>query len=314
MNPWWWRIGLGLGAGAATYGLRRLIEPDPDAHQPRPSDDLFPDALTIMGHRGAAAVAPENTMSAFGVAARLGLPFELDVQQCNSGEPVVFHDATIERTTNGNGRIADMSWSLLKTFDAGAKFAPEFAGLRIPSLDTVLATLGREVVINIEIKRPTTDRSLETLATAVVKVIRAHEVTDHVMVSSFEPLILEAVGALEPNIRRGMIIGAGPVKPAPSGPDNPTSRARLLFDSFARRNLRWLERARPDLLMVDHTLVTARYVERTTRLGYRLFAWTVNDVAEAKRLVDAGIDGIITDHPRRLMMALKPPIASGQRP
>ena len=300
MNPWYWRIGLAIGTTAGfAWGLWRRSsahnrsdapndsherdadggsEPEPP-HEPRPTTHLFPDSVTIMGHRGAAAVAPENTMVAFGVAARLELPFELDVRRCQSGELVAVHDATLERTTSGRGRVAETPWSTIRTLDAGSRFNPEYAGQRVPALDTVLATLGGEVVINIELK---TDAStdapqLKTIARSLVKLLDAHDVVEQVMVSAFDPRMLDEVRLADERVIRGLIVSG----------DGPTpKRAKL--------------RPEPDLLMVEHSLLTPSYIENAKAAGYRLFAWTINDGEEAKRLVEAGVDGLITDDPRRL--------------
>ncbi|MEL7370843.1 MAG: glycerophosphodiester phosphodiesterase family protein, partial [Myxococcota bacterium] len=279
MNPWYWRLGLAataVGAGAAAFGWRRINQAD-RTPEPRSSDDLFPAPLTIMGHRGAAAVAPENTMVAFGAVSRLGLPFELDVQPCLGGQLVVMHDATLDRTTSGRGSVAQTSWADIKKLDAGAHFGDAFAGHRVPALDTVLATLGGEVVINIEVKPPSATASTAErrgLAAAVAALIEAHDVEKKVMVSSFDPLLLEALRKINGGIRRGLIIG--------------TDEGRSVYDQVALRQL-WLPLAsQPDLLMLEKSLATAKVVQRLKSTGYRVFAWTVNDRAEGQRLVGAG--------------------------
>ncbi len=290
MNPWWWRVGVAaVGAGAATVGLRRWTRRLP-AYRPRATADLFPEPTTIMGHRGAAAVAPENTLSGFGVAARLGLPFELDVRQCATGEVVVLHDETLERTTNGRGRISETPWSAVRTLDAGGDFAPAFMGQRVPSLDTVLATFGTQVVINVEIKHPGPGGNVAPLVSAVVELVQAHEAVDKVVISAAEPATLAAVRAADGRIRRAQIIGP-PVD-------------RSLYAQITSRPPWFSLQAMPDMLMIERSLVTSRYIARLKRLGFRVFAWTVNREDDARRLIAAGVDGLITDDPRRLKRVL----------
>ena len=290
MNPWWWRIGVAVGAGAATLGLRQLRGPRGLAPAPRSSADLFPASTTVMGHRGAAAVAPENTMSGFGVAARLGVPFELDVRQCATGEVVALHDETLDRTTDGRGPITETPWPAVRALDAGQHFAPAFAGQRVPALDTVLATLGGQVVINVELKSPGSGHSIGPLVDAVIALLQAHEVTDRVMISASDPAMLAAVRAADARIRRGHILAPRP----------PAS----FFERLGSRMTAVSPDA--DLVMLERSLATAGTVSKLKKLGYRVFAWTVNREDDAHRLVAAGVDGLITDDPRRLLRVLAP--------
>ena len=290
MNPWWWRIGVAVGAGAATLGLRQLAGPRGARPEPRPSADLFPDSPTVMGHRGAAAVAPENTMSGFGIAARLGVPFELDARLCATGEVVALHDEMLDRTTDGRGPIAETPWPAVRALDAGQHFAPAFVGQRVPALDTVLATLGGQVVINIELKAPAAERSAEPLIDAVVGLVQAHEVVDRVMISAFDPALLAGVRRADDRIRRGHIL-------APRAPSSLVERLGSRLPPIAPDG---------DLVMLERSLATPGAVTRLKRLGYRVFAWTVNREDDARRLVAAGVDGVITDDPRRLMRVLGP--------
>ena len=280
MNPWLWRLGLVAGAGAASFGLRQLYARTRTAvHRPRSCDHLFGATLTIMGHRGAAAVAPENTMVAFGVAGRLGVPFETDVRLCGTGEPVVIHDATLNRTTDGGGLVVETPWSTIRSLDAGAHFGSTFAGARVPLLDTVLATFGGEVPINLELKTSRVEGAAARLVEAVVELLHAHELVERVIVTSFDPLVLKAVREVDDRIVRGQILAP----PSSSG-----------FEEISQ----------PDMLMIHHELATSPYVSRMKSAGYRVFVWTVNDEHLARRLVAVGVDGLITDDPARLRRAL----------
>jgi len=260
-------------------------------HDPRPTDDLF-DPFTVQGHRGAAGLAPENTMAAFGVAAALGVGFELDTQLSADGVLVVFHDDELDRLTPASGPVASRTATELAQLDAGVHFGPGFEGERIPTLAAVLEAFADDVVINVEIKAGR-DTDVDALAAAVIEVLEQKGLEQRVLVTSFSPFVLEAVRKRNPAIRRGQIYsdfrGASSL--------SPIQRSLL-------RNLAFNRRARPDVLSVNHRMVDGRYVERMHRRGYRIFAWTVNDADRMRTLVDLGVDGIITDRPDLLLDVL----------
>ena len=257
-------------------------------HRPRPTDHLFPAAFTPMGHRGAAGLAPENTMAAFHEAAELGVPFELDVRFAAGGDLIVFHDDDLQRLAGVPGRPDQRTLADLKQLDVSQRADVHHRRERIPTLDEVLQVFGGRVVINVEIKAGK-GADPGPIADAVVAAIERRGLQDRVLITSFNPFVLEKVRARAPQVRRGQIYG-----------------------TFADADLRWIEkvllrnlafnrRALPDLLSVEHTLVTARYLEKMHRRGYKVFAWTVNDEAEMRRLIDLGVDGIITDRPDLLL-------------
>jgi glycerophosphoryl diester phosphodiesterase len=253
------------------------------SHSPRSTAHLFPEPVTVMGHRGARAVAPENTAAGFAVSAGLSVPFELDTTLCASGELVVIHDDTLERTTSGSGRVSDTPLSVLSTLDAGSSFSAAFAGEPLPTLDRAL-DFAQDVIVNIEVKAgPGTEA--EPLAAAVVALIEARGLVDRVIVTSFNPFVLEQVRLKNPSIYRGQIYGT--FKGSDLG-----LLARILL-----RNLAFNRKAVPDLLMVESAMISRRYTRRMHRRGYRIFTWTVNAPDEIRRVIDAGVDGIITDDP-----------------
>ncbi|MCB9704840.1 MAG: glycerophosphodiester phosphodiesterase [Myxococcales bacterium] len=261
-------------------------------HRPRPTDHLFPAPLTAMGHRGASALAPENTMAAFREAAALGVPFELDTRFVGSGELIVLHDDDLERATGAPGKASERSLAELQRLDAGTHFDPAWAGEPIPTLDQVFAELGGKVVINVEVKSVKgTDNKV--LAAAVARAIEARGLVDKVIVTSFSPFLLAALRAENPAIARGQLYGT--FKDADL---NGIEKALL-------RNLAFNRRALPDVLSVEHVMINARYLKKMHKRGYKVFAWTVNEVADMERLIDLGVDGIITDHPDQLIEVMR---------
>jgi glycerophosphoryl diester phosphodiesterase len=143
-----------------------------------------------VGRRGAMASAPQNTLAAFRKAVELGADgVELDVHLSKDGAVVVMHDFFVDRTTDGAGRVAQKTPAEVKALDAGIKFAPEFAGERIPTLSEVLDVLEGKLLVNVELKAP--DHSRDTsLVAPVLEVVRQHGMDKRVLFSSFNSHVL----------------------------------------------------------------------------------------------------------------------------
>ncbi len=238
----------------------------------------------IIAHRGASAVAPQNTLAAFRKAAELGADgVELDVHLSSDGVPVVMHNFDLDETTDGTGRITDKAWAELKELDAGSKFAPEFAGERIPTLAEVLEALEGKLLVNIELKD--ISPSGVGLEAPVAEVVRAHGMEKKVLFSSFNPFTLRRIRPRARDIPSGLLYAH----------DLPIHFRRAWLAPFTPHEAR-----HPDAEMVDESLVKWC---RARRL--RLNVWTVNDPGEMKRLATLGVDGIITDVPDVLGAVLR---------
>lgn len=136
----------------------------------------------LCGHRGSRAHAPENTLAGFARAAELGADLiELDVRLTRDGALAIIHDATVDRTTNGTGRVADLSWQEMRALDAGIRHGEAFQGERVPSLDEVLAWARGRVYLAVEVKEPVPLQAgaLERIAAAIVEGRMADQVTMH---------------------------------------------------------------------------------------------------------------------------------------
>jgi glycerophosphoryl diester phosphodiesterase len=165
---------------------------------------LYPQTPLILGHRGAAAYAPENTLAAFRRALELGADgFELDVTLSADGVPVVIHDDTVDRTTDGSGAVARLTLAQLKQLSAGKKFGPEFAGEHVPTLAEVFAAFSQPAIINVELKRdPSPGREL---AAKVVALIHEHQVARRVILSSFYYDNLQRIKQLDAALPVGLL-------------------------------------------------------------------------------------------------------------
>jgi glycerophosphoryl diester phosphodiesterase len=237
---------------------------------------VYPHPPIIFGHRGASAYAPENTLAAFRLALAQGADgFELDVTLSADGVPVVIHDDTVDRTTNGQGRVDALTLAQLQALDAGysAKFGTHFAGERLPTLAAVLTELGPRALINIELKQdPSVGR---TLAAQVVARVREQRLTQRVLISSFYYDNLQRVRALEPTLPVGLLYD----------PTEPWRVAQAWLASGVRA-----EAHHP-----HHTLFNP--LTRALYRPYRVNVWTVNAEADLQRLMALGVDGVITDCP-----------------
>lgn len=217
----------------------------------------------IFGHRGASGEAPENTLKAFALAAEQGAQgVELDVHPSGDGQLVIIHDETLERTTNGRGRVAELDYAALAALDAGQ-------GERIPTLEEVLRLARGRLFVDIEIKDPGIEAPIAALIDRLA-------MTDQVAISSFYPASLAAMRATAPGLLRWLLSSSW-------GEQQWQTASELGVVGIA-----------PRYPAIDRALV-----ERATNQGLAVVAWTVNDEAEIRRLLDLQIGVIITDFPAR---------------
>jgi glycerophosphoryl diester phosphodiesterase len=234
----------------------------------------------VIGHRGAAGHAPENTLASLRRAAQLGTRWvEFDVALTRDGEPVLLHDETVDRTTSGKGQLAAMTLGALQTLDAGAWHSEAAAGERVPTLMEaidLLQSLG--LGANIEIK-PTTGREAETGAVVARRVAAAWpESLPRPLFSSFKTEALAAARDAAPSIARGYLLnrlGRGWQKEA----------AALGCVS----------------IHCNHRPLTRQAAAEIRQAGYHLLTYTVNDAVRGRQLFDWGVEAVFTDYPDRLL-------------
>jgi len=242
--------------------------------------------VQVIAHRGFSGIAPENTMAAFQAAADLGIGFELDVTLSSDGEVVIIHDDTVDRTTDGSGAIGDLTLAEIKLLDAGSWFGEKFAGERIPTLREVLERFGDVVPIDIEIKDRTPH---EPLADAVVAEIERAGVVDQVFVTAFNPYMLVRLREKNPDIRRGMLTGI--LK----------DEDRILIKKVILRRVWFPGKVKPAIVAEEQVRIRKHKVRKWHRRGYEVLVWTVNEKADMQQMIEAGVDGIITNHPDLLL-------------
>lgn len=242
-----------------------------------------PRPLVVTAHRGFSGRAPENTLAAFRAAIAAGCDqIELDAHLSRDGEVVVIHDDTLGRTTNGRGNVAERTAAELRALDAGAWFSPAFAGERIPTLAEVLELTRSRIGLNIELKQGRRlPYTLEELAERTLAVVRQAGVTERVLFSSFSPAAIDRIRALDPGLPVALIVE----KPwrTPAEADGGAGYRTL--------NCRT-------------TVLNAANIRRAQAAGIGIHVWTVNAPAAMRKFIALGVDGIITNHPDRLIALL----------
>ena len=224
--------------------------------------------LTI-GHRGAKAHVAENTLESFAYALANGANgIELDVHRCASGELVVIHDFTIDRTTNGSGEVSKLPWQQLRNFSVEGSY-------KIPLLSEVLDLAGPDVFINVELKGRCTAKPVALMLEEYVH--NRGFSYNNIIVSSFQQEELEAIHAVAPQIPLGILTQASVTE---------------AWD--------WAERYSAKALHPHFSLLTEINVRKAQEAGYKIFTWTVNDPDDIARMRAYGVDGIISDYPERL--------------
>ena len=236
--------------------------------------------IEIIGHRGYAARAPENTLASIDAALRAGArAVEFDVRVAGCGTPVLIHDETLDRTTNGDGPVQRQTVEALQTLDAGAWFDPGFTDERIPTLSGALdRVVGRAHHIYPEVKGIREPSDVD----GMVGIVRDCGMADRTTFISIDWSILERVRTRDAAIRIGFIVVTADLF------DEALSRA--VADAAAILDLNH------EIVLDDPSLV-----ERAKEEGVDVVTWTVNEPDEATRLRRAGVTGFTTDHVSRLL-------------
>lgn len=227
----------------------------------------------VAAHRGAASVAPEETLPAIVAAAKQGADYvDFDIQWTRSSVAVLMHDTTIDRTTNGTGLVSSYYLSQLQTFDAGSSFSPVYAGERVPTLGAALRALSTDpdVIALPELKGYVDDGKLGVYATAAA----GNGMTGRVVTQSFWPSTLQRLNAIAPSLPLGL------------------TTANVLPDPVAS-----VRAAKATYWLPQASTVTAESVAAAQAAGITVIPWGAEDRANWERLTDLGVDALLTDRP-----------------
>jgi len=224
----------------------------------------------FIAHRGASALAPENTLASFRLAIQAGMELaECDVRRTREGRLVVMHDATVDRTTDGTGRVSDLTLEQIKSLDAGVRFGEAFRGERVPTFEQFL----EQVVGSI---RPVVELNEDGLGAQVVAALREHCALEEALAVSFRPAALEEMQRMAPELATGYLYGD----------DTPMEQALAQAESLGARMLGPWE-----------GLIAAGLVAEAHRRNLVVQAWTVDDRERMAQLLALGVDVIATNVP-----------------
>ena len=243
--------------------------------------------IIITGHRGAAGLAPENTLASIQLAIELGVDrIEIDVQQTKDNKIIVLHDRTLRRTTTGHGFVKNLTYDEILQFSAGYKFNKFYINEKVPTLEQVIDLIDGKVELLIETKYsymyyPNIERH-------IINIIKNKDAKDWCKVISFNDRALFRINKLDTSIRLGkLFVGKHAHLP-------------LSFDKGL--NIRPLKKyAFVDEVIVKHDYATKAIIEKVHDFGKELHVWTVNNEATIQKLIERGVDGIISDYPNLLM-------------
>ncbi|MCA1648032.1 MAG: hypothetical protein LC797_22065 [Chloroflexi bacterium] len=243
--------------------------------------------ITVSAHRGASGYAPENTLAAFHLAHELGADMvEFDVHLTADDQLVVVHDDTLERTTNGTGYVRDHTWDEIAQLDAGAWYAPEFTGQRVPRLDDVLAwASAAEMPLSVEMKRPNAALGRDPypdLAGRIIERVRAFGLADRVLLFSDDHALVKTAHGLAPEIATSIVLGLA-----------------TFIDPLALAR-----QAGADGLAVYWRYASRRMVQECHAAGFHMFGFGVGDdlthTVGLEAMLANGTDFVSSGQPDRL--------------
>lgn len=224
--------------------------------------------MMIMGHRGAKALEPENTLLSIRRAMEIGVDaVEIDVHLTKDKEVVVIHDSTVDRTTNGKGPIGSYTLEEIKKLDAGK-------GEKIPTLEEVIEFVKDKVRLIIELKEEGTEDK-------VVELIKRYNMFDSAYIISFWHMLVKKIKEMDSRIKTGVLLVGCPV------------------DACMARS------ASADALVMNYAFVNKELVDKAHQEGLKVFIWNIDDRDMLRPYVDMGVDGIGSNDPRILVEYFK---------
>lgn len=243
------------------------------------TDLQFPFAAA---HRGVSSLFPENTMPAFLCAVNLGCQMiEFDVGVTKDNKLVIMHDETIDRTTNGTGKICNLTYSEILSYDAGLKLSKGKISTKVPLLEDVLTLVKNRICLNIEIKSEVYKSGIDedSAEAAILDMVKSKNMVDQIIFSSFNHKILVRLRRLSEDVHIGILT---------SGEPRPPIGLANEINAFS-----WHP---------DQVNLMKRHIKKFKKgTGKKIIPYTVNKFKKAKKLVEHGIDGFFTDYPQKFV-------------
>lgn len=242
----------------------------------------FNKPFLVIAHRGASTQAPENTLPAFQRAIDAGADMiELDVQLTSDDVPVVFHDASLEKHSNGYGLLSDFSSDKIRRLDAGSWFSKAFAGEKVPFLTEVLELAKNRILLNIEVKPESVTENAETgIEHRVCELVQLYGMQDQILLSSFDYRVLERVEKMNSGIKTGLLYTR-----KKSGGISPIELVQR-YKTFSFHCNRWQ--------------IRKKWIIGLRDVGVPVYVYTVNGKRSMKSLIKKGVAGIFSDKADRL--------------
>lgn len=246
----------------------------------------------VFAHRGGGGLFPENTLGAFEYSAKMGVDvLELDVHATSDGALVVNHDATVDRTTDGRGRITELTLEQIKKLDAGYAFSTDGGktfpfrakGVTIPTLEEIFAALP-EMTFNVEPKQET-----PSIIKSLCSLIRERKMADKVIVGSFRQSILT-----EFRLECSEVATS-------ASPSEVSKFLALSKTGVAESYSPPMQALQVPEYIGSLQVVSKEFVEAAHKRNLKVHVWTINETADMQRLLELGVDGIMTDYPDRLL-------------
>lgn len=240
--------------------------------------------VMIIAHRGANRDAPQNTMPAFSKACELCADgVETDVHMTKDGHIVLCHNYTVDKTSDGKGKIADHLLSQLLDLDFGSYFFSEFKNVRIPTIDDFMIYLKNKPikVINIEIKSDRDKSKNREIARKTIEAAKKYDLFDRLLISSFDGKALIDSKDIDGECKTALLY----------------PRFTNLYFDWVTPPLQYAHRIKADAVHPMARFVDRQLIRNAHKLGLLVNVWTVNSMLQAAELIKMGADGIITDCP-----------------
>jgi len=235
----------------------------------------------LYGHRGSRGLSPENTIPSFKLGISYGVDgIELDIHLSKDKKLIVMHDETVDRTTDGHGKIQDMTYEQIMALDAGVKFGPQWKGTKVPLLSEVFDEFGSSILYKVEIKH--SSKVYPDIERILLDEIEKHSLKNRVQIISFDFDSLKNVRELDKGIEMGIIIEGRPG----------------WFTEIAKNlNARWIQ--------AFYGLVYPEDIDIVHKNGLKIGVWTPNSEEDIKQYCSMGVDDITSDLPNLLVKLCK---------